>query len=318
MALINKLKAIANAIRSKTNKNEELTLEQMASEVSGISTLQGLDFSEIYDAEQANELNQFYKDGIEYGEYIKNNWNNNILKSLEGNSQLVYMPEVEYPQNPIKNYFFLGCVNLEYVEGEYITLPRPLGAFAYCGALRRIPIFDARLYNNASCASVFAYCIALQDVTIINSLLITNLASAFVLCRNIRNISIDDVSNCVNFNGTFNSCLALVNLRIGKWKQASINISSSNLLSSESIKYIIWHALNGANTLGFENQGATSRTLTLQKAITHDVTWAGIKDTTPSVADCEMLGIDESEITKYGNLTWSQIASEVKLITITA
>ena len=33
---------------------------------------------------------------------------------------------------------------------------------------------------------------------------------------------------------------------------------------------------------------------------------------------CEMLGIDESEIAKYGNLTWSQIASDVKLITITA
>lgn len=37
MALINKLKAIANAIRLKTNKSEELTLEQMASAILDLS-----------------------------------------------------------------------------------------------------------------------------------------------------------------------------------------------------------------------------------------------------------------------------------------
>lgn len=64
MALIDKLKAIADAIRGKTNKSEEMTLEQMASEVSGIDTLQGLDFSEIYDEEYANELNEYFKKTI--------------------------------------------------------------------------------------------------------------------------------------------------------------------------------------------------------------------------------------------------------------
>lgn len=38
MALIDKLKAIADAIRAKTDKSEELTLEQMASEIEGITT----------------------------------------------------------------------------------------------------------------------------------------------------------------------------------------------------------------------------------------------------------------------------------------
>lgn len=221
-----------------------------------VNTQQGLDFSEIYDQEQADEINQYYKDGIAYGEYIKHNWNNDILKSLEENLQLVYMPEVEYPINYIKNYFFYGCGNLEYVGGEYITLPRPIGAFSYCGALRRIPIFDARLYENLACTSVFSYCTALQDVTIINSSLVASFSSTFMQCRIMRNISIDDVSSCVDFSNMFGSCFALVNLRIGNWKQNNIALPNSDLLSPESIHYIIQNAVNLAD-------GATARTLTL-------------------------------------------------------
>ena len=72
--------------------------------------------------------------------------------------------------------------------------------------------------------------------------------------------------------------------------------------------------MNGENTLGFENQGATSRTLRLHA--TPYESWEEWKLTTPSVEDCEYLGIDETEITKYGELTWEDIALNVKLITI--
>jgi len=73
--------------------------------------------------------------------------------------------------------------------------------------------------------------------------------------------------------------------------------------------------LNGANTLGYEDEGATSRILTLHT--TPYESWDTWKLTKPSVEDCEFLGIGETEITKYGELlTWEDIALNVKLITI--
>jgi hypothetical protein len=103
-------------------------------------------------------------------------------------------------------------------------------------------------------------------------------------------------------------------LRIKNWGKYNLQFSQSSELSAESIKYIIWHAMNGENTLGFENQGATSRTLQLHA--TPYNSWETWKLTKPSVEDCEFLGIDETEITKYGELTWEDIALNVKLITI--
>jgi hypothetical protein len=106
----------------------------------------------------------------------------------------------------------------------------------------------------------------------------------------------------------------LQTLKLTRWKQGDLPLSPPPKISVESIKYIIWHALNGANELGFENQGATSRILQLHA--TPYASWETWKLTKPSVEDCEYLGIDETEITKYGELTWEDIALNVKLITI--
>ena len=291
----NKLKVVANAIRSKTNKTEELTLEQMASEVSGIDTLQGLDFSEIYDQEQAKELNQYYKGGIEYAKEIKRNWTD--IASTNGryryDSKLLYFPNVTH--NAAKgfvNYFRESA--LSKIEDDYLDLPNvtSMTNWASYTSLRRIIINAPKLTNMQN---IFGIMTLLEYAEILSTIEnVTNITTAFQYCNN------------------------LITLKIKGWKQESIQLSNSQILSPESIKYIIWHSKNGNNNLGYEYEGATSRTLTLQKATTHDVTWVSIKNTTPSVEDCEMLGIDESEITKYGNLTWSQIASDVKLITITA
>jgi hypothetical protein len=100
------------------------------------------------------------------------------------------------------------------------------------------------------------------------------------------------------------------------WKSYNFNLSGLNNLTPLSIRYIIWHALNGENALGFENEGATSRTLKLHA--TPYASWEEWKTTKPSVEDCEFLGVDETEITKYGELTWEDIALSIKLITIGA
>jgi hypothetical protein len=141
-----------------------------------------------------------------------------------------------------------------------------------------------------------------------------NFNQVFSGCLSLKYCEITNCKDAYLFYATFNNCYSLETLKISNWNQKDINLSQSNNLLAESIKYIIWHALNGANTLGFENQGATSRTLTLHA--TPYASWETWKLTKPSVEDCEFLGIDETEIIKYGELTWEDIALNVKLITI--
>jgi hypothetical protein len=116
MALIEKLKSIANAIRSKTNKSEEMTLEQMASEVSGIDVMQGLDFGAIYDQEQANEINQYYKNGIAYAEKIKAENPNpsglDMRYKFQNDTQLVFFPNLDISQVTSLLGVCMGAVNL--------------------------------------------------------------------------------------------------------------------------------------------------------------------------------------------------------------
>lgn len=227
------------------------------------------------------------------------------------------------------NSYFLGCQNLHKFPKliNYQQAANYSSFFYLCKKLKVLDrnILDANLITHSSTISatqgrtVFQGCTSLEEINDISFKLVSYY-NFFNGCCNLKKITgiiyWDYVKEtCLDM---FNSCYTLEHIKLHNWNKYDIPISYSSLLSDDSIKYIIWHALNGENNLGFENQGATSRTLTLQKETAHNVTWVGIKDTTPSVADCEMLGIDESEITKYGNLTWSQIASDVKLITITA
>lgn len=109
---------------------------------------------------------------------------------------------------------------------------------------------------------------------------------------------------------------SLEELLAKNYKKLNINLSLAPKLTSSSVRYIIWHALNGENALGFENKGAISRTIQLHA--TPYASWEEWKTTKPSVEDCEFLGIDETEITQYGELTWEDIALNIKLITIGA
>ena len=236
MALIEKLKNIANAIRSKTNKSEELTLEQMASEIEGIDTLQGLDFSSIYDQEQANELNQYYKDRIAYAEQIKAenpNPSNSWYGKFRYNNSLVYMPNLPMDNITQLSYAFSNCNYLQEINCDFSFLPKNLNVaymFNYCMQLKKIGKID--LTNCSIANGIVQYCYTLREVELINALNIKTWTSSF--------------SNCIN----------LIIANVQSWKNGDISLSSSSSLSPESIHYIIQNAMN-------VEDGATARTLTL-------------------------------------------------------
>jgi hypothetical protein len=257
-----------------------------------INTLQGLDFSSIYDQEQANEINQYYKDGIAYAEKIKAE---NPNPSGSWVNKFTYSDVIYFPKLNISQVTSLS------------------GAFSYSYNLERMSlVMDTSNVTNMS--GTWVYCTKLSFLPELDTSKVTLLSSTWSYCTNIRKIALTSVRNVTNFTNIVYSCFLLEEIRFTEWKQSSISFSTSPKISAESIKYIIWHALNGANTLGFENQGATSRTLQLH--VTPYASWGTWKLTKPSVEDCEFLGISEEEITKYGELTWEDIALHVKLITI--
>lgn len=234
MALIKKLKNIANAIRSKTNKSEELTLEQMASEVEGIDTLQGLDFSGVFDQEQANEINQYHKDGIEYAKSIIQKYQGIKIKDLarafQYDNKLVYMPNIDLSETKTLFFTWHTCVNLEYIEGRLNS------------------------GNVNDMYAMFYRCYKLQEVDIDTSS-VTRLQQAFYESSNLTKIVLSSVEKCTNFSSAFYMTYSLVYIKFEKWKQGDVSLSYS-VISPESIHYIIQNAVNLAD-------GATARTLTL-------------------------------------------------------
>ena len=149
MALINKLRAIANAIRSKTGKTEQLSLDNMVTEIEGIQT----GSSEITDEEltftgnigsmfRGTKWNWFlikFKDRIKFKDItgltglfynndtiedlsfltipLKNN-NASIEETFYGCSELLYLPEIIGSSDNLSSTF-KSCRKLTEITDEW-------------------------------------------------------------------------------------------------------------------------------------------------------------------------------------------------------
>lgn len=201
-----------------------------------VNTLQGLDFSNIYDAEQANEINQYYKDGIEYAEValnkIKNFVNRGSVNSLfYEDLNLYYLPDVEI------NGIDMG-----------FTFTRAANFIGFSKKTRAIK-------PKGDFAQTFNYCYSLKYIPIIDTIDVTSMTYTFSGCQ-IKELIFTSFENIKKFTIPFSSLIALEQVRFVKWKQGDIGFVSEKKLSPESIHYIIQNAMNVAD-------GATARTLTL-------------------------------------------------------
>jgi hypothetical protein len=283
------LQDIADAIREKNGNSDIYKPSEMASAIRGIEGGggEGFDFSGLYPKNFENEFNQRFKDGIEYAKEIAKT-NLTTPKSFQGDLNLVFMPDINWVGDGGGDYAFAGCCNLMYFgENAKITLKQTSAfryAFNYCSSLKNTPLIDMKFCYYADRPFLYAF--------------------------GLEHVKLKNVAEGLNFANGKN----IKKLEIENWKEGGCSVGISDLLLPSSIRYIIWHALNGENTLGFENEGAASRTLKLHA--TPYASWEEWKTTKPSVEDCEYLGVDETEITKYGELTWEDIALSIKLITI--
>lgn len=199
-----------------------------------INTLQGLDFSGIYDAEQADETNQYYKDGIDYAKIAKslveNSISTNIASLLSSDSNLVFMPNITREDLTNIQSTWYGCTNL-------------------------LKFGKINTSKNNSLYSTFSTCYKLDEVSLsTNNTTLINYA--FNQCVSIRKIILTSIKKITVFTNTFYQCYLLECLKFTDWKQGNISLAQSPKLSPESIHYIIQNAID-------VEDGATARTLTL-------------------------------------------------------
>lgn len=196
-----------------------------------VNTLQGLNFAGVYDDEQANEINQYYKNGIEYAKEILGTWvkPTSLRYAFSNKHNIIYLPNID----------FSGVSNLEYMLLRCYSL-----------------LFFDRILNDATLMNyTFQYCASMKwcRITTPNA---TSMDGIFNSCLSLQYCELNDVSNVTSWSSAFNGAAAVATLYINKWKSGDISLSGCNYLEVKSIHYIIQNAVDSAD-------GATARTLYL-------------------------------------------------------
>ena len=246
---------------------------------------------------------------------------------------------------------FSGNCKIQYINVddaiEGCTLTSLKSAFSgtnmYC-MLKGINFGINTDYSNVtSCSQIFSNS-GISDFIVWGNLKdapIQDWSSAFGNCRQCPNIIDFEfapfVSNATNFNdmfyyggGTFAGSMTAIKgldvingttfgrflgarnvgiCEIKNWKQGNFDFTqqtNTNTYIINTMKYMIFHAVNSED-------GATNRSMTLHS--TPKNKWLNdVANTTPTAEDVEILGVEDWD--RYGDLTWAEIASSIKDITI--
>lgn len=240
MALTEKLKNIANAIRSKTNKSEEMTLEQMASEVSGIDVMQGLDLMQIgYSDSYNNFINQdLYIDAINYAkseaELINKSTSPTFFNSRYVHKlNMIYFPNIDLSKfTSLQSTFnFSGLL--------YFDNSTTYQSTTFYRCFRQTPVRYVRCNTDKA----------------------TTLEGCFENSSQLKLIELTSVEHVTSFKNTF-LCINLEEIKFIRWKQGDItmNYTSMHKITPESIHYNIQNAVDMID-------GATARILYLTATI---------------------------------------------------
>lgn len=220
----------------------------------GVDTLQGLNFEGVYDAEQGDEINQYYKDGIEYAKKIVREWNENITsvnQKFRNNLNIVFFPKINM-ENVIDAWgAFYDAKHLEYLSNklDFSNVKVMTYTFFRCNRLKTI---DLDLSSAIACLDMCNLCASLEYAKLYTPLT-ESLENIFAGCSSLFEVHLTDVSKCGNFSNTFSNCNNLKIVKIERWKQGDINLRPTYIIP-ESINHIIEHSLGA-------NEGAVERVL---------------------------------------------------------
>ena len=204
-----KLTTIANAIRSKTGGSSQLTLDQMATEVAGITgtdrlknRIMALTYGDTYDYDLV--ASDFPAEGIDAFAFYQDQHIRDVVLPADN-------PNI----TEITSTMFLGS-NL-----RSLTLPpRTDGCwFASCYGLERIDLSEvASVTRYSGSSGMFSGCSHLTDVQLPYSAQFGVFAQDFSHCSSLRAIELPDgatASTSSNTSGLFRNCTGLKTADLG-------------------------------------------------------------------------------------------------------
>ena len=116
------------------------------------------------------------------------------------------------------------------------NLTNAQGMFADCSSLVAIPQFNTSKVT--SFYNMFYRCLSLISIPQLDTSNVTEMNYMFVSCYSLISIPQLNTSSVTNMNGMFDSCYSPQHLYIGGLK-VNLNISALNLISKDSLLYII-------------------------------------------------------------------------------
>ena len=223
MALTDKLTAIANAIREKTGSIEEMTLDMMATEISGITSGSNAFTMKDYLTLRSGDGFQFYSFGGTYEALSK------ILKYRDTSSVTSMESMFEY----CDSLTTIPQLDISSVTGMYKM-------FHECTSLTTIPQLDTSSVTNMG--TMFWLCTSLTTIPQLDTSSVTNMSYMFFNCTSLTTVSQLDIGSVTDVSNMFYGCSKLKDCYLRNIKE---NIQLSNgssygcLLTLDSLLYII-------------------------------------------------------------------------------
>lgn len=166
-----KLTALANAIRTKTNTTDSLTIDQMTSAIENISVGGGEDrFKKFIDIRGCNYLFAYYEgenvdDLINYNDTENISEMNNMFLSC---TKLTKNPRINTDNLKSAMSMFSRCTNIVEINNlNFNNLTNTNSMYDGCSSLEKItPIINMEKVTNSF--YMFSGCLKLKEVTLIN------------------------------------------------------------------------------------------------------------------------------------------------------
>ena len=128
--------------------------------------------------------------------------------------------------------------------------------FYFCKELQTVPLFNTT--NVTNMGRMFNNCQKLQTVPQFDTANVTNMNNMFAYCQKLKTVPLFDASKVIDINYMFSGCSSLINLGGFIGLKQNLDLSSSSLLTPDSIVNVINNA---------KDMSSSPKTLTLHKDV---------------------------------------------------
>lgn len=266
MALIDKLTAIANAIRGKTGVTDELTLDEMAAEIENLEVGGGSEENTmqwIIDTWASGQRNSGF-----FAETLAREMTDDITSRLLGGVNLSEVTRMTFMFQHFESltdvpaflntshvagmaYMFQYCSGLTDVHVQFDTsnVTSMLGMFSNCHSLTSVSQLDTSRVTDMQ--EMFYFCSALIAAPQLNTSKVTSMKQMFGYCNALTTVPQLDLRNVDNAGSMFYQCSNLTECWIRNIKTTlSVGVATAygHLLTVDSLIHLIYELRDTGST----------------------------------------------------------------------